>query len=128
MDPERALVTIGVPVYNGERFLTQCLDSLLSQTYQNWVLVISDNASTDRTQQICESYVQSDPRIRYRRNPLNIGMYGNWNQVLQLVRTPYRKLASADDFWAPTMLTDAIEHMQSDASLGSLLAQNGTGG
>jgi glycosyltransferase involved in cell wall biosynthesis len=117
MDPETALVTIGVPVYNGERFLPQCLDSLLSQTYRAFVLLISDNASTDRTQQICHGYVKSDPRVRYHRNPLNIGLYGNFNQVLRLIRTPYIKLASADDFWAPTMLADAIQQMQSDASL-----------
>jgi glycosyltransferase involved in cell wall biosynthesis len=117
MDAEKALLTVCVPVYNGERFLGQCLDSLLSQTYRNFVLVISDNASTDRTQEICERYAQADSRIRYSRNRVNIGMYGNFNRVLGLVRTPYVKLANADDFWAPTMLADAMEQMQADPSL-----------
>jgi len=117
MDPEKALVTVGVPVYNGERYLEQCLDSLLSQTYRNFVLVISDNASTDRTQEICGRYAKADPRVRYHRNPVNIGLYGNFNRLLELVRTPYVKLASADDFWAPEMLADAMEQMERDPSL-----------
>jgi glycosyltransferase involved in cell wall biosynthesis len=117
MKPEKALLTIGVPVYNGERFLRPCLDSLLSQTYRDFVLVISDNASTDRTREICESYVKADARVRYHRNPVNVGLYGNFNLLLGLVRTPYVKLASADDFWAPPMLADAMEQMERDPSL-----------
>lgn len=116
MGPE-ALVSICVPVYNGERFVAQCLDSLLSQTYRSFVLLISDNASTDRTAEICQRYVKADPRVRYHRNAVNIGMYGNFNRVLELVRTPYVKLANADDFWAPTMLADAIEQMERDPSV-----------
>jgi glycosyltransferase involved in cell wall biosynthesis len=114
---EEALVTIGVPVYNGERYLAQCLDSLLAQTYRNFVLVISDNASTDRTPEICQRYAKADSRIRYSRNRVNIGMYGNFNRVLELVRTPYVKLANADDYWAPTMLADCMEQMERDPAL-----------
>jgi glycosyltransferase involved in cell wall biosynthesis len=117
MDPEKALVTVGVPVYNGERFLAQCLDSLLSQTYRNFVLLISDNASTDRTPEICQRYVKADSRVRYQRNGVNIGMYGNYNRVLGLVRTRYVKFANADDFWAPTMLADSMAQMERDSSL-----------
>ena len=117
MVAEGARVTIGVPVYNGERFLAQCLDSLLAQTYRNFVLVISDNASTDRTPEICQRYVEADSRVRYSRNRVNVGMYGNFNRVLELVRTPYLKLANADDYWAPTMLADCMEQMERDPSL-----------
>jgi glycosyltransferase involved in cell wall biosynthesis len=117
MGPAEVLVTIGVPVYNGERFLRQCLDSLLAQTYRDFVLIISDNASTDATREICESYAKADSRVRYHRNAVNIGLYGNFNLLLGLVRTPYVKLASADDFWAPTMLADAMAEMQRDPSL-----------
>jgi len=113
----QARVTIGVPVYNGERFLRQCLDSLLAQTYRDFVLVISDNASTDGTQQICEAYARADRRVRYHRNRVNIGLYGNFNLLLERVRTPFVKLSSADDFWAPTMLADAMEEMERDPSL-----------
>jgi glycosyltransferase involved in cell wall biosynthesis len=117
MNPGKALVTVCVPVYNGERFLEQCLDSLLAQTYGNFVLVISDNASTDRTQEICQKYVKADSRVRYHRNRVNVGMYGNYNLVLGLVDTPYVKLANADDFWAPEMLADAMDEMEREPSL-----------
>jgi glycosyltransferase involved in cell wall biosynthesis len=112
-----SLVTVGVPVYNGERFLAQCLDSLLSQTFQDFVLVISDNASTDGTPEICRRYAASDPRIRYHRNATNIGLYGNFNWILRTARTRYIKLASADDFWASTMLSDAVTAIESDPSV-----------
>jgi len=110
-------VTIGVPVYNGERFLAECLDSLLSQTYRDFVLLISDNASTDSTEEICQRYVKANSRVRYHRNETNIGLYGNFNLLLRMVRTRYVKLASADDYWAPTMLGDAVETMENDPSL-----------
>jgi len=111
------LVTIGVPVYNGERFLGKCLDSLLSQTFRNFVLLISDNASTDGTQEICRRYSQADSRIRYHRNRANVGMYGNFNLILASAHTRYVKLANADDYWAPAMLGDCLEQLESDPSL-----------
>ena len=114
---DEPLVTIGVPVYNGERFLAQCLDSLLSQTFRDYTLLISDNASTDSTAEICKRYVRSDTRVRYHRNDINIGLYGNFNFLLRSARTRYVKLASADDFWAPAMLGDAVKAMERDPSL-----------
>lgn len=109
------LVTIGVPVYNGERFLAQCLDSLLAQSYRNFILLISDNASTDGTAAICERYVQADARVRYHRNETNIGLYGNFRLILRAVGTRYVKMSSADDYWAPAMLADAVMALESDA-------------
>jgi glycosyltransferase involved in cell wall biosynthesis len=111
------LLTICVPVFNGERFLAQCLDSLLSQTFRNYVLVIRDNASTDSTAEICQRYVQADSRVRYHRNQVNIGMYGNITLLLRSAQTRYVKLATADDYWSPTMLGDALVKMESDLSL-----------
>jgi len=111
------LLTICVPVFNGERYLAQCLDSLLSQTFREFVLVISDNASTDHTASLCRHYVQADSRVRYRRNETNIGMYPNISLLLRSAQTPYVKLATADDFWAPTMLEDALKHLETDPSL-----------
>ena len=74
-------VSIGLPVYNGEEFLEETLGSLLSQTIADFELVISDNASTDNTQNICLAYAAKDDRIRYYRNKHNIGCYGNFNRV-----------------------------------------------
>ncbi len=111
------LVTIGVPVYNSERHLRTSLDSLLAQTYRDFVLVISDNASTDSTAEICQQYVKQDPRVQYHRNPVNIGMTGNFNRVFALTHTKYIKWSTADDFWAPEMLADAVAVMEADPSI-----------
>lgn len=113
----QTLVTIGVPVYNSERHLRQSLDSLLAQTYRDFVLVISDNASTDSTAEICQAYTRRDPRVQYFRNPVNIGMTGNFNRVFELTHTKYIKWSTADDFWAPDMLADAVAVMEADPSI-----------
>jgi glycosyltransferase involved in cell wall biosynthesis len=113
----QALVTIGVPVYNGDRHISSCLDSLLAQTHREFVLLVADNASTDRTAEICMQYAAKDSRVKYHRHPSNIGMYGNFNFLLRSVQTPYLKLANADDFWAPEMVADALEVMERDRSV-----------
>lgn len=111
------LVTIGVPVYNCHRYLRESLDSLLAQTYRDFVLVICDNASTDGTAAICEEYVRKDPRVRYHRNPVNVGMTGNFNRVFEFTHTKYIKWSTADDYWAPDMLADAVAVMEADPSV-----------
>jgi glycosyltransferase involved in cell wall biosynthesis len=113
----RQLVTIGVPVYNGARYLRQCIDSLLCQTFDDFVLLISDNASTDGTREIAEAYVKLDPRVRYHRHTHNVGMYGNYEHLMRSADTRYLKIANADDFWAPTMVGDAVRRLESDASI-----------
>src|SRR4029450_12562560 len=105
------------PVYNSERHLRQSLDSLLAQTFSNFVLVVSDNASTDSTAQICKAYAESDARVRYFRNPENIGNPRNFNRVFELTSTPYLKWSTADDFWAPTFLEHALEVMEGNPRL-----------
>ena len=72
-------VTIALPVYNGERFLSQSLDSLLAQTYGDFELAVCDNASTDATQEICRNYAARDRRIVYVRRETNLGMSANFN-------------------------------------------------
>jgi glycosyltransferase involved in cell wall biosynthesis len=110
-------VTIGLPVYNSERYLIESLNSLINQTYQDFVLIISDNASTDGTADICQHYVKADSRVRYFRNDVNIGNPRNFNRVFELTMTPYLKWSSADDYWAPTFLEKALEVMERDASV-----------
>ncbi|MCK6372134.1 MAG: glycosyltransferase [Gammaproteobacteria bacterium] len=101
-------VSIAVPVYNGERYLSQCLDSLLGQTYGDFELVISDNASTDGTEEICRRYERLDPRIRYLRRADNIGGPGNFCYVWSQCRGEYHKWSTADDYWAPGFLAAAV--------------------
>jgi glycosyltransferase involved in cell wall biosynthesis len=111
---EHSIVTIGLPVYNSERYIVHSLNSLLAQTYRNFILIISDNASTDSTGAICQRYAQSDHRIRYHRNETNIGNPRNFNHIFELTTTPYLKWSTADDYWEPTFLERAMEVMEGD--------------
>jgi glycosyltransferase involved in cell wall biosynthesis len=111
------LVTIGLPAYNRERFIRQSLDSLLAQTYRDFVLVISDNASTDATPQICQEYMQRDSRIKFFRNAVNIGNPRNFNRVFELTTTRYLKWSTTDDLWEPTFLERAVEVMERDPAI-----------
>jgi len=106
------LVTIGLPVFNSERYIRNSLDSLLGQTYSDFVLVISDNASEDATPSICDEYVRRDRRVRYYRNATNIGNPGNFNRVFRLAETPYLKWSTADDWWEPTFLEKAVDILE----------------
>ena len=90
-------VSIGMPVFNAERYIRQALDSLLAQDFKDFELVISDNASEDRTQDICLEYVARDKRIRYHQNQTNIGLDPNFRHVFQLSTAPYFTWASSDD-------------------------------
>ena len=102
-------VSIGLPVFNGEKFLQKCLDSLLVQTFENFELIISDNASTDKTSQICEDYSRKDDRIRYIRQKNNIGMIQNFNFVLQEAKYEYFMWIGSDDYVLPNFLKKNIE-------------------
>nr|WP_281381001.1 glycosyltransferase [Nocardioides panaciterrulae] len=97
-------LTVGLPVYNGENFVVEALDSLLGQTFTDFELVISDNHSTDRTEEICREYAARDQRIRYLRQPRNIGCNPNHNFLLGEARTPYFKWAAHDDLYGPELL------------------------
>ena len=114
---ETPLVTIGLPVYNSERYLKQSLDSLLAQTYSGFSLVISDNASTDGTAQICRDYAALDSRIKYFRNETNIGNPRNFNRVFELTTSRYLKWSTADDFWGDSFLERAVDVMERDLSV-----------
>lgn len=92
-------VTIGMPVFNGQCFLRQAIDSLLGQTYADFELVISDNASTDATSTICQEYAAKDDRIRYVRQERNMGASSNFRYLLRGARGRYFMWAAADDCW-----------------------------
>jgi glycosyltransferase involved in cell wall biosynthesis len=115
--PDFPLVTIGLPVYNSAKYLSRSIESLLAQTFRDFVLVISDNASTDGTSEICERYAREDSRVRYHRNPVNIGLSANFNRVFELNQSKYFKWSTSDDFWAPDMLADAVEILEADADV-----------
>lgn len=102
-------VTIGLPIYNGQNYLAQTMDSILAQTYRDFELIISDNASTDGTEAICREYAARDGRVRYVRNDENIGASANYNRVFELGQGVYFKWAAHDDLLAPTYLERCVE-------------------
>jgi glycosyltransferase involved in cell wall biosynthesis len=102
-------LTVGLPVYNGEKFLAQSLDALLGQTYEDFELLISDNTSTDDTAGICARYQAQDPRIRYFRQPRNIGCAPNHNFLVGQARGEFFKWASDDDLYARNLLESCVE-------------------
>src|SRR4051794_8157954 len=112
-----ASVTIGIPVHNGEKFITATLNSVLSQTYNNYKIIICDNASTDNTPQICREYVRHDPRFLYIRNDINIGAPRNFNKCFEHSCSEFFVWLSADDVYAPTYLERCVDLLTRRADL-----------
>lgn len=110
-------VSIGLPVYNGARFLPQALESLLGQSFSDIELIVSDNASSDSTQDICTEYAMRDARIRYVRQNVNIGAMRNWNFVARQARGKYFKWSSASDYCAPDMLARCFAAMEAESDI-----------
>jgi glycosyltransferase involved in cell wall biosynthesis len=102
-------LSIGLPVYNGENYLEESLDALLGQTYKDFELILSDNASTDSTADICRRYEKQDERIRYIRQSRNIGAAPNHNFVFKQSRGELFKWASADDLYAHDLLQHCVD-------------------
>src|SRR5690349_8131532 len=109
-------VSIGMPVRNGERFIRDAIDSLLAQTFTDFELIICDNASSDRTEEICREYAARDPRVRYYRNPTDIGPAGNHNKCFELSRGLYFRWHAHDDICLPTYLAKCVETLDADPS------------
>jgi len=115
--PTKPCLSIGLPVYNGEQFLEKSLNSLLAQTWQEFELIISDNGSTDRTEEICRAYAAKEQRIRYYRSEQNHGAAWNYNRLVELSVGKYFKWSSHDDLCAPEYLEKCIEVLESKASV-----------
>jgi glycosyltransferase involved in cell wall biosynthesis len=110
-------LSIGMPVFNGEKYIKEAIDSILGQTYTDFELIISDNASTDHTQQICLAYAKMDSRLRYYRNKRNLGAPRNFNRVFELSHSKYFKWAAYDDLLAPEYLEKCIGQLEKDPSI-----------
>lgn len=117
-------VGIGVPVFNGEDFLADCLESIAAQDYEQWSVLISDNASTDATPEICREFVRRDDRFRYVRQPVNLGAAGNYNYVMDNSVGDLYKMAAHDDCLAPGFLRLCVEAL--DAHPDAVLSFPGT--
>ena len=105
---------IGLPVYNGQNYLAAAIESLLGQTFSDFRLIVSDNGSTDGTEDICRSFARRDHRLDYHQSPDNRGMAWNFNRVAALANSEYFKWAAYDDLHAPRFLERCIAVLDAD--------------
>lgn len=117
-------VSIGIPVYNAEAYLEHTIRSILDQTYADFELVLSDNASTDRSAELCRDYAARDARIRFTAHPVNQGAQFNFRFVFQTARAPYFRWCASDDSFAPESLAACVETL--DAHPEAVLCYPGT--
>jgi glycosyltransferase involved in cell wall biosynthesis len=117
-------VSVGLPVFNGEPYLAAAIDSILGQSWADLELIICDNASTDGTRQICEAAAARDPRVRYHRNPQNLGAAPNYRRTLELARGELFKWAAHDDLIRPSFIAACMAVF--DADPGAVLCMPGT--
>lgn len=110
-------VSIGLPVYNGANYVAAAIDSILAQTYGDFDLLISDNASTDGTEEICRAYARQDSRVRYIRQLRNMGAAANHNLLVRASLSPYFKWAAHDDLLAPDFLATCVEILDRDPGI-----------
>ncbi len=117
---EQPLVSVVTPVYNGEKYLAECIESVLAQTYQNWEYIIVNNCSTDRTLEIAQHYAKKDKRIRIHHNREFLGVIQNWNHALRQISTEskYCKVVHADDWIFPECIMQMIELAEVNPSVG----------
>lgn len=115
--PRKPCVSIGLPVYNGEPFIEEAIASILAQTFEDFELIISDNASSDRTQEICQAYAARDKRIRYYRQERNVGAARNFNRVFELSRGEYFKWQPADETAEPEFLARCVDLLDREPTI-----------
>jgi len=111
-DERQPLVSIGVPVFNGENGLVRALDSLLQQDYSHLEIIISDNASTDATPEICREYVQKDSRVKYWRSENNHSAMWNFNRVFELSSGKYFMWAAHDDYRERSFVSECVKKLE----------------
>jgi glycosyltransferase involved in cell wall biosynthesis len=111
------IITIGMPVFNGEKTISESIDSLLNQTFLDFKLIISDNVSTDLTQKICEDYAKKDKRVQYVKQKKNIGMLNNFNFLLEKTKSKYFMWAASDDFWDTDFIKKNIQILETKKNM-----------
>ena len=109
MNEGKPMVSVAMPVFNGEPYIEESIRCVLNQTYDNLELVISDNASTDNTEQICRDFKEKDDRVVYIRNTTNIGAAKNYNQAFWHTTGPYFRWHNADDLCSSRLVEVCLE-------------------
>jgi len=115
MSDRKPMVSLGVPVYNGQDYVRQALDSVLAQDFEDFEVLICDNASTDGTEEICREVAGADPRVRYHRNPSNLGISGNYRRTFELSSGRYFKWTVHDDLLAPSYVGACVQLLEQDS-------------
>lgn len=125
MNKVQPTVSIGMPIYNGQRYLREALDSLLEQDYSDFELILSDNASTDKTREICEEFAARDKRVRYYRQSSNCGVFANTEFLINSAVGRYYMLVGDDDVYVRSFISTLVPILDRDESIG--LAFSGFG-
>jgi glycosyltransferase involved in cell wall biosynthesis len=121
MQNTKPLICIGMPVYNEENVLRQRLELITNQSFSDFEIIISDNGSTDKTQEICEELSKKDKRINYIRHEVNNGGFWNFSFVLRQAKTKYFVWASGDDIWSKEFLEKNIQVLEkNEKTVGSI--------
>jgi len=107
-------LTIGMPIYNGERYMAETIEAILGQTFTDFELIVSDNCSTDGTRAVVEGFMARDPRVRYVCNETNVGAARNYNQLVGFARGELFKWAGYDDIPLPTYLERCVAALDAD--------------
>ena len=120
MNQSSPLVSVTTPVYNGERYLSECIESVLAQTYPNWEYIIVNNCSKDSTLEIAGTYARRDPRIRIHSNRDLVDIVKNHNIALAQIssQSKYCKMVHADDFLFPECITQMVECAEENPRVG----------
>lgn len=116
----RPLVSIVTPVYNGDKYLSECIESIIAQTYQNWEYIIVNNLSTDRSLEIAQKYAAKDERIHIHNNKEFLDLMPNWNHAISLISSDslYCKVVHADDWIFPECLEKMVDVAVNHPSVG----------
>ena len=120
IDKKEPFVSVVTPVYNGEQYLSECIESVLAQTYTNWEYIIVNNCSTDGTPDIAQQYAHRDARIRLHHNETLLEMIPNWNHALRQIseHSKYCKVIHADDWLFPDCLTQMVRTAEAHPTVG----------
>ncbi len=114
---KKPTVSVAMPVYNSEKYLAESIEAHLKQTYQDFELILTDNASTDRSEEIGREYASKDARVKYHRNPQNLGAAGNYRRGFELAEGPYFRWSPSDDLISPNLLQSAMDVLEGDPSI-----------
>ena len=120
MSNSEPLVSIITPVYNGEKYLAECIESVLNQSYKNWDYCIVNNCSTDKTREIAEEYARKDPRIRVHNNSAFLNIYDNLNHAMRQLApgSKYCKVVHADDLLFPECVEKMVQLAERHPEIG----------